>query len=89
MRPEDLFPDGPDSVEVDGTQMRKGSIAAFIYNALSLEELDPSSAEYEQALSDLRDMVPVLRAVRVFEVFSLRSERIAKVVQEVDPQLLR
>lgn len=88
MRPEDLFPSGPDSMNVNGTDVRKGSIASFIYNALSLETLDPSSEAYEQALSDLRDMIPVLRAIRVFDVFSLRSERVAEIVREADPQLL-
>ena len=86
MRPEDLFPDGPDSMDVDGVPVRKGSIASFIYNALALDRLDPSSAEYRQALAGIRDLVPVLRAVHVFEVFSLRSERVAEVVRETDPQ---
>jgi len=88
MRPEDLFPDGPDSMEVGGVRIRKGSIASFIYNALMLDKVDPSSAEYERALVGIREMAPVLSAVHVFEVFSLRSERVAEVVREVDPELL-
>jgi hypothetical protein len=86
MRPEDLFPDGPDSMEVNGVRIRKGSIASFIYNALALDRLDLSSAEYQRALEGIRDMVPILRAVHVFEVFSVRSERVAEVVRETDPQ---
>jgi hypothetical protein len=88
VRPEDLFPDGPDSMEVDGIHVRKGSIASFIYNALTLDRADPSSAEYERALAGLREMAPVLNAVHVFEVFSLRSQRVAAVVREVDPQIM-
>lgn len=86
VRPEDLFPDGPDSMDVDGVRVRKGSIASFIYNALMLDRLDPSSAEYQRALSGVRDLVPLLRSVRVFDVFSVRSERVAEVVRETDPQ---
>ena len=88
MRPEELFPDGPDSVEVDGVRIRKGSIASFIYNALALDNLDPTSSEYQLALAGIREMAPVLGAVHVFEVFSLRSEQVANVVREVDPRLL-
>jgi hypothetical protein len=80
MRPEDLFPPDVDSVEVDGVRVRKGSIAAFIHNALSLELLDPEGEEYEQAVAELRALTPALKAVRVFEVFSLRSELVAQIV---------
>jgi hypothetical protein len=76
-------------MEVDGIRVRKGSIASFIYNALMLEGADPSSAEYQRALAGVREMAPVLAAVHVFEVFSLRSERVAEVVREMDPELLR
>ena len=89
MQPEDLFPDGSDSVEVEGVKVRKGSIASFIYNALTLDGLDPASADYERARSGIREMVPVMRAVRVFDVFELRSERVAEVVRDADPRLLR
>jgi hypothetical protein len=86
MRPEDLFPDGPDSMDVDGIRVRKGSIASFIYNALTLDSVDPGSAEYRRARSGIQDLAPLLRAVRVFEVFSVRSERVAEAMRETDPR---
>ena len=85
MRPEELFPDGPDSMEVDGIRIRKGSIASFIYNALTLDGVDPSSAEYRRAREGIRQMAPLLNAVHVFEVFSLRSEQVAEIVREAVP----
>jgi hypothetical protein len=81
MRAENLFPDGLDSIEVDGVRVRKGSIAAFIYNALALDQLDPGANGYDQAAETIRDLTPVLRAVRVFDVFALRSERVAQIVE--------
>jgi hypothetical protein len=84
VRAEDLFPDGADSVDVDGVRVRKGSIAAFIHNALALDRLDPDGEEYERAAAAIGELVPVLRAVRVFDVFSLRSKRVAQVVESVD-----
>jgi hypothetical protein len=80
MRPEDLFPSDVDSVEVDGIMVRKGSIAAFIHNALALDLLDPENEEYERAAAEIRSLAPALEAVRVFEVFSLRSDRVAQIV---------
>jgi hypothetical protein len=88
VRPETLFPDGLDSIDVGGTQVRKGSIASFVHNALALERLDPGSSEYERTAAEMRETIPALRAVRVFDVFSLRSQRAATVVLEVDPLLI-
>lgn len=88
MRAEALFPDGPDLIDVDGVSVRKGSIASFIHNALALERLDPESHEYQEATAEMREVVPALRAVRLFEVFSPRLERAATLVREVDPLLL-
>jgi hypothetical protein len=82
VRPKDLFPDGRDSVEVDGVEVRKGSIRAFIYNALALERLDPRSDDYRRAAAELRELVPTLEAVRVFDVFGLRSDRVAEIVAQ-------
>jgi hypothetical protein len=81
MRAENLFPDGLDSIEVDGISVRKGSIAAFIFNALTLDRLDPGTEGYDQSVKAIRDLTPVLRAVRVFDVFDLRSERVAQIVE--------
>jgi hypothetical protein len=82
MRAEDLFPAGVDSVEVDGVRVRKGSIAAFIHNALALDQLDPEGEEYERAVAEIQSLAPALKAVRVFEVFSLRSDRVARIVAQ-------
>jgi hypothetical protein len=75
-------------MDVNGISVRKGSIASFIYNALTLDRLDPSSSEYQQARASIRDMAPLLRAVHVFDVFSVRSERVAAVIRESDPEQL-
>jgi hypothetical protein len=80
VRPEDLFPDGNDSVDVNGIEVRKGSIASFIYNALALDRLDPEGEDFRQAGDEIRRLFPAMRAVRVFEVFSLRSTRVAQIV---------
>jgi hypothetical protein len=88
MRAKDLFPDGIDGIQVGDTYVRKGSIAAFIYNALALEQLDSSSEPYQQAAAEMREITPMLRAIRFFEVFNLRLHRAAQIVLEIDPNLL-
>jgi hypothetical protein len=87
MRAENLFPDGLDSVEVNGVSVRKGSIAAFIYNALTLDRLDAGAEGYDQAAEAIRELTPALQAVRVFDVFALRSERVAQIVESAPAAL--
>lgn len=69
MRAKDLFPDEVDEMVVSGARVRKGSIAAFAHNALTLEHTDPSSEEHSLALADLHRILPALQKAGLFEVF--------------------
>jgi hypothetical protein len=64
--------------------VRKGTVAAFAYNALALERAEADSAEYGQALADLRAVIPVLSAAGMFEVFSVRTPTAARILDEYD-----
>lgn len=82
MRAEDLFPAEAQQIDVGGVRVRKGTIAAFAHNALTLERTPPDSAEHRQALADLRAAIPLLRAAGLFEVFSLRTSTAARILAE-------
>lgn len=88
MRAEELFPAGPDTVEVDGVTVRKGSIAAFVQNAIAIASCEAASQAYRQALADLPATLPALRAARVFEVFELRSPALAEILRSLAPDLM-
>jgi hypothetical protein len=85
MRSEDLFPAGADAMDIDGARVRKGTVAAFAHNALTLERPDITGEERAQALADLRAAVPVLRAAGMFEVFCVRQPTAARIVEETAP----
>ncbi len=82
MRAEELFADDADEITLNGTDVRKGTIAAFAHNATVLEQADPASDDYARALADLREIVQVLRAAGMFEVFSVTLPCAAKIVAE-------
>jgi hypothetical protein len=82
MRAGELFPDDVDTIEVRGTRVRKGSIAAFAHNALTLERVDPDSEQYAVARADLLAALPVLQQAGLFDVFSVRLPRAAQIVAE-------
>jgi hypothetical protein len=82
VRADELFADDADEITLNGTDVRKGTIAAFAHNAAVLEQADPASDEYARARADLRETVSVLRAAGMFDVFSVTLARAAKIVAE-------
>lgn len=81
VRPEDILPTDVSSREINGVAVRKGSAAAFVANVKQLDGLDPSSAECEQIISQIRTLVPALRAVGIFDVFTLRNSALAELIE--------
>jgi hypothetical protein len=62
-------------VTIAGIDVRKGSVAAFVANALLLREGPSPEAE-----AHLRAVIPALRALRLFEVFEVRDPRLRELV---------
>jgi hypothetical protein len=82
VRPEDLLPAGVDSGVINGTEVRKGSVAAFVANAKRLETVDPAADEYAALVSQLRALKPALQAVGLLDVFAPRSARVAEILAD-------
>lgn len=74
--PEDVLPDGDEYAELGGTPVRKGTVAAFVATARSLEALPAGDPAEAGLAAHLRDLLPGLRAVGVLEVFAPRSARL-------------
>ena len=55
-----------------------GSLAAFIENARAAQ----ADAAADEALRDLQEMIPLLRRAGVFEVFSLRDQRLQSLLDQ-------
>jgi hypothetical protein len=80
VRPEDVLPDGVDRSLMNGVDVRKGTVAAFVANARTLERLAPGTGEYEAVAGQLRSLLPALTAVGVLEVFEPRSPALREIV---------
>ncbi|MFW5418756.1 hypothetical protein J0910_19260 [Nocardiopsis sp. CNT-189] len=79
--PEDVLPDGAEGGEFGGMRVRKGTVKAAIDNARALESLEPGGAEHRAALARLREAVPALRALGLFEVFRFRDPDLADLLE--------
>ncbi|HEY3713484.1 MAG TPA: hypothetical protein VGL39_03070 [Jatrophihabitantaceae bacterium] len=80
VRPEDVLPDDVSRTMMNGVNVRKGSVAAFVANAKALEALAPTTPEYAEVAAQLQALAPAVAAVGLFDVFELRSVEIAKIV---------
>ena len=80
VRPEDLLPSSVDSGQINGVEVRKGSVAAFVANVKQLEQLDISSDEYAQVADQVKKLVPALRAVGVLDIFEPKTTTVAELI---------
>jgi len=82
VRPLDVLPDDLDVGIMNGVSVRKGTIGAFVANVKLLEGLDPSDPGYQEVVDQLRELVPAVRAVGVFDVLAPRSPVLAEIIAE-------
>lgn len=73
MQAQDILPDGQDFTVINGSTVRKGSVAAFLANARVLEDANASAEDRQTAHQDLRSLLPTLEALGLFDIFELRS----------------
>ncbi|AUT65871.1 hypothetical protein [Paraburkholderia terrae] len=73
MRAEQLLPDHADHIDVRGTTIRKGTVAAFLANARVWSDAHASETARAQAAADIVDALPALHATGLFEVLEIRD----------------
>ena len=76
MRPEDALSDQANIAEINGVSVRKGTIAAFLQNAMRWSDPATTEAEREVLGEAIAKTVPALRALDIFTVFDVRDERL-------------
>lgn len=83
MKPNELIPDGVDGRKFKGRYVRKGTIGAFIQNALILADKRTDETTRQHCREDLRRLIADLEALQVFEVFELRDPELKKLVHRI------
>lgn len=81
MRAEDVLADDVNEVKIDGAIVRKGSVGAFLANARLLAPMAADAPERAAIVDDIRDLMPALRALGLFEVFELRDPALRAVIE--------
>ncbi|MBL1100271.1 hypothetical protein [Streptomyces coffeae] len=79
VRPEDVLPAGADTTAINGQTVRKGSVAAFVANAIQLDGLTEGTPEYTTLITQMQELAPVLRTIGLLDVFEPRSPEVRRI----------
>ena len=81
MRAEDLLPDHQNHFQFsNGTTIRKGTVGAFLANAKVWSDPTSESAQRLAAEHDIIEALPALRALGLFEVFSVQDSALQRLI---------
>jgi hypothetical protein len=81
MQAKDVLPDGTDQSEFNGVTVRKGTVGAFLANARVLTDPAASPDARSAAERDIIEAVPALRALGLFDILSVRDDRVRALVE--------
>lgn len=73
MRAEDLLPEAVNEATIDGVSVRKGTVGAFLANARVRLAADSTPEARAVAEAHMREALPALEALGIFEFFELRD----------------
>lgn len=73
MQAQDLLPDDRNVAQFEGVTVRKGTVGAFLVNARVWCDAQAAPAARDVAACDMRDALPALRALGLFEVLEVRD----------------
>jgi len=82
-RPEDILPDDTDRTDFGGVTIRKGTIAAFLQNAMRWSDPGTSDAERKLLEDAIVEAMPALRAVGLFDVLDARDEQLRALLANI------
>lgn len=73
MQAQDLLPDDRNGAQFEGVTVRKGTVGAFLVNARVWCDAQAAPAARDGAARDMREALPALRALGLFEVLEVRD----------------
>lgn len=77
----DIIPDGADFAQINGMQIRKGSVAAFLAN-INLLENSSTTKEKEDALHVLQELAPTIIAIGLQNHVTFKNKQVEELLQQ-------
>jgi adenylate cyclase class IV len=80
MKPEDILKENENFVTIQGQEIRKGSIGAFMENCKIINQDNQSSEEYKTAIEDIKEQAGLLKKIGLFDIFEIKSSRLREII---------
>lgn len=80
IRPIDIIADGSDSISINGTEVRKGTVGAFLANICLLENEDVPEQQKKEAIETMIELAPSLVAVGLHHHVTFKNEHAQKIL---------
>ncbi|WP_441256314.1 hypothetical protein AB7Z32_13575 [Bradyrhizobium sp. 482_C4_N1_1] len=81
MRAKEMMPDDVNQAVINGVNVRKGSVGAFLANARMLAAPKTSVEDRETAERDVIEALPALQALGLFDVLDIRDAHLRAFVE--------
>lgn len=80
MKPQDILPDDQNVVQIDGIEVRKGSVGAFLATVLEWQTPAGTPESRAAAEADLHALMPGLHALGLFNVLCARDPALQQLI---------
>ncbi|WP_454780515.1 hypothetical protein [Legionella sp. WA2022007384] len=84
IRPQDILPDGVDNTSINGTIVRKGTIAAFLANAEILEQHNSTEIQKEDAIKTMKELAPAVIATGLHQHAVFKNKEIEQILIDAE-----
>lgn len=80
--PSDIIPDGADFTQINGVQVRKGTVAAFLANINLVENPHASAEDKKQALHTIQELAPAVIATGLQNHVTFKNSQVEEILQQ-------
>lgn len=84
VRPEDILPDGVDSASINGTLVRKGSIAAFLANTDILQNPNSSEQQKQEAINTMHELADAVIAIGLHKHVTFKNPQVEQILVDAN-----
>lgn len=87
VRPEDILSDKDNTVSINGLNVRKGTIAAFLANVDILENPQLPLEQKQAALSIMQELAPAVVAIGLHKHVIFKNQQAEAILKEAQQSL--
>ncbi len=80
IHPEDILPDGVDSTVINGNEIRKGTIAAFLANVEIFESAKTTAKHKQAALATMKELAPAVIIIGLYKHVVFKNPQVEKIL---------